>query len=278
MKAVCTTRDLPKIEESLPANSDAENPEKQIAGKLKIFPKAAKKISDAIPNPSATILSVTDGTPENDYVHIRGSHKNLGKEVPRRFLTALGGNAIAPPKNASGRLELAEQVVSRKNPLTARVAANRIWHHLFGRGIVPTVDDFGPMGIPPSNPKLLDSLAASLIEGKWSQKNLIRQIVLSKTYRQSATPHPDLSLSYLADTDPENILLHKAPVRRLQAEAIRDSMLAISGRLDPKLYGNSVPVHITSFMQGRGRPGSGHSMAPAAARSTPVSAETSFLP
>ena len=277
VKAVCTARDLPKIEETLPLNSDAQKTEKQIAGKLKDLSRAAQKISDAIPNPSATILSVTDGTPENDYVHIRGSHKNLGKEVPRRFLTALGGNAIAPPKNASGRLELAEQVVSRKNPLTARVAANRIWHHLFGRGIVPTVDDFGPMGIAPSNPKLLDSLAASLIEGKWSQKNLIRQIVLSKTYRQSATPHKDLSLSYLADTDPENILLHKAPVRRLQAEAIRDSMLAISGRLDPKLYGNSVPVYLNSFMQGRGRPKSGP-LDGAGRRSIYTSIRRNFLP
>ena len=277
VKAVCTTRDLPKIDGILSANSDAKKPEKQIAKKLKDLSKAAKKISDAIPNPSATILSVTDGTPENDYVHIRGSHKNLGKEVPRRFLTALGGDTIAPPKNASGRLELAEQVVSRKNPLTARVAANRIWHHLFGRGIVPTVDDFGPMGIVPSHPKLLDSLTASFIEGKWSRKKLIRQIVLSKTYRQSATPHSDLSLSYLADTDPENILLHKAPVRRLQAEAIRDSMLAISGRLDPKLYGNSVPVHITSFMQGRGRPGSGP-LDGAGRRSIYTSIRRNFLP
>lgn len=277
VKAVCTTRDLPNIEEILPSNLHPKPLAKQITGKLNDLAKAAKKISNSIPNPSATILSVTDGTPENDYVHIRGSHKNLGKEVPRRFLTALGGDAIAPPENASGRLELAEQVVSQKNPLTARVAANRIWHHLFGRGIVPTVDDFGPMGIAPSNPKLLDSLAASLIEGNWSQKNLIRQIVLSKTYRQSATPHTDLSLSYLADTDPENILLHKAPVRRLQAEAIRDSMLAISGRLDPKLYGNSVPVYLNSFMQGRGRPKSGP-LDGAGRRSIYTSIRRNFLP
>ena len=133
------------------------------------------------------------------------------------------------------------------------------------------------MGIVPSHPKLLDSLTASFIEGKWSRKKLIRQIVLSKTYRQSATPHSDLSLSYLADTDPENILLHKAPVRRLQAEAIRDSMLAISGRLDPKLYGNSVPVHITSFMQGRGRPGSGP-LDGAGRRSIYTSIRRNFLP
>ncbi len=277
VKAVCTDHQVPRIEDSLPPNPRAKEIADQLAGKLSGLSGEARKISEAIPNPSATILSVTEGTPENDYVHIRGSHKNLGKEVPRRFLTALGGEKISPPKNASGRLELAEQVVSRDNPLTARVAANRIWHHLFGRGIVPTVDDFGPMGIPPSHPKLLDTLAAALIEGNWSQKELIRTIVLSQTYRQSATPHPDLSPNFLADTDPENILLHKAPVRRLQAEAIRDSMLAISGRLDPKLYGNSVPVHLTSFMQGRGRPRSGP-LDGAGRRSIYTSIRRNFLP
>ncbi len=277
VKAVSTARDLPNLEEIFPPNPRAAELQNQFATHLAELSQKAKAISDAIPNPAATILSVSDGTPENGYVHIRGSHKSLGEEVPRRFLTALGGEEIAPPENSSGRLELAEQVVSRDNPLTARVAANRIWHHLFGRGIVPTVDDFGPMGIPPSNPKLLDSLAASLIENKWSQKMLIRQIVLSKTYRQSAAPHPDLDRQYLADTDPENILLHKAPVRRLQAEAIRDAMLAVSGRLDPKLYGDPVPVHLTSFMQGRGRPGSGP-LDGAGRRSIYTSIRRNFLP
>lgn len=275
--AVTNARDIPKIDQIYPSNPLAAKLQEQFAGKLTELSKKATELSNALPNPAATILSVTEGTPENDSVHIRGSHKNLGKEVPRRFLTALGGEEIPPPGDASGRLELAEQVVSKSNPLTARVAANRIWHHLFGRGIVPTVDDFGPMGIPPSHPKLLDSLAAALIESKWSQKDLIRQIVLSKTYRQSANPYPDLSPQYLADTDPENILLYKAPVRRLQAEAIRDSMLAISGRLDPKLYGNSVSVHLTSFMQGRGRPKSGP-LDGAGRRSIYTSIRRNFLP
>ena len=277
VKAVCTSRDVPKLEEIFPPNPKAAELQQKFASQLTDLSKKANEISKIIPNPAATILSVTDGTPENDFVHIRGSHKNLGKEVPRRFLTALGGEEIAPSKNSSGRLKLAEQVTSQTNPLTARVAANRIWHHLFGRGIVPTVDDFGPMGIEPSHPELLDTLAASLIESKWSRKDFIRQIVLSNTYRQSANPHPELSSQYLADTDPENILLYKAPVRRLQAEAIRDSMLAISGRLDPKLYGNSVPVHLTSFMQGRGRPKSGP-LDGAGRRSIYTSIRRNFLP
>ena len=277
IKAISTNRNVPKIEDHLPPNPSAKELENQIATQLEELSAEAKKISTAIPNPGTSILSVADGTAENDFVHIRGSHKNLGKEIPRRFLTALGGEAIPPPPQSSGRLELAEQVVARDNPLTARVAANRIWHHLFGRGIVPTVDDFGPMGIAPSHPKLLDSLAASLIEGNWSQKQLIRKIVLSQTYRQSATPHPDLSLNFLADTDPQNILLHKAPVRRLQAEAIRDAMLTISGRLDPKLYGTPIPVHVTSFMQGRGRPKSGP-LDGAGRRSIYTSIRRNFLP
>ena len=221
------------------------------------------------------------------YIHRRGSVHAPGDEVFPGVPLVLAESAEAARIPITGdyqktrshgrRLALARWITSKENPLTARVAANRIWHHLFGRGIVPTVDDFGPMGIAPSNPMLLDSLAASLIEGKWSQKKLIRQIVLSKTYRQSATPHSDLSLSYLADTDPENILLHKSPVRRLQAEAIRDSMLAISGRLDRKLFGNSVPVYITSFMQGRGRPRSGP-LDGAGRRSIYTSIRRNFLP
>lgn len=277
VKAVTTAHELPKIDEIFPPNPRAAELQNQFATQLAELSTKAKTISDALPNPGTTILSVTDGTPENGYVHIRGSHKNLGDEVPRRFLTALDGEKTTPSETSSGRLDLAEQIVSSDNPLTARVAANRIWHHLFGRGIVPTIDDFGPMGIPPSNPKLLDTLAASFIENNWSRKKLIRQIVLSKTYRQSATPHPDLSAQSLADTDPENILLHKAPVRRLQAEAIRDAMLTVSGSLDRTLYGNPIPVYLTSFMEGRGRPKSGP-LDGAGRRSIYTSIRRNFLP
>ena len=277
VKAVSTQRDRPDPASLFPPDPRARNLAEQFAQKLTPLAESARAITDRLPAPSATILCVTDGTPENDHVHIRGSHKNLGKEVPRRFLTALGGEEVAPPANSSGRLELARQVVSPDNPLTARVAANRIWHHLFGRGLVASVDDFGPMGTPPSHPKLLDTLATALIEGSWSQKKLIRRIVLSQTYRQSANPHPDLSPNLLADLDPANILLHKAPVRRLEAEAIRDAMLTISGRLDPKRFGPPVPVHLTSFMQGRGRPRSGP-LDGAGRRSIYLSIRRNFLP
>ena len=140
-----------------------------------------------------------------------------------------------------------------------RVVVNRVWHHLFGRGLVATVDDFGKMGTPPSHPELLDHLASRFSsEQNWSIKELLKSIVLSRTYRMSSIANPDNNPARLAEVDPENILLHRAPVRRLQAEAIRDAMLAISGRLDPKVGGPSVKIHLTSFMEGRGRPGGGN--------------------
>ncbi|MCB1232918.1 MAG: DUF1553 domain-containing protein, partial [Verrucomicrobiae bacterium] len=199
------------------------------------------------------VTALLEGNPENEHIHIRGSHLKLGDEVPRRNLDAFGGTP-APP-GESGRLQLARELVSEDNPLVRRVIVNRVWHHLFGRGIVATVDDFGVMGRPPSHPELLDYLASEFSETQgWSLKNLIREIVLSRTYRMSSTPHPDLDPSQVALIDPENILLHHAPIRRLQAEAVRDAILTVSGRLDPAVGGESVPVHLTSFMEGRGRP------------------------
>ena len=129
---------------------------------------------------------------------------------------------------------------------------NRIWLQFFGRGIVPTPDDFGPMGQEPSHPELLDWLATNFRENNWSVKHLIRQIVLSQTYGQSSTSHPKNTEEKIKLTDPQNILLHKMPIRRMQAEAIRDSILAFSGRLDRKLFGPSIPIYKTAFMTGRG--------------------------
>ncbi len=195
-------------------------------------------------------LAMAEGTPEGSFVHIRGSHRKLGEAVPARFITALGGEG-------GDRIALAGKIVDPENPLTARVITNRLWHHLFGRGIVVSVDDFGPMGQEPSHPELLDFLATEMIDGGWSMKRMIREIVLSQTYRQSSQPAPDLDAEKIAVTDPENILLHRMPVRRLQAEAIRDSILAVSGRLDSALYGASIPTYRTEFMTGRGGRGSG---------------------
>ena len=199
------------------------------------------------------VIALADGDAENEYVFIRGSHKLRGDEAPRRMLVAIAGEDQTPDPRRSGRLDLAEKLTSPTNQLTSRVAVNRLWHHLFGRGIVPTVDDFGKMGQLPSHPELLDWLASDFMSDKgWSTKEAIKQIVMSRTYRMSVDS--TVPEQVIATTDPENLLLHKAPVRRLTGEAIRDSLLQLSGRLDPKMFGPSVPVHLTTFMEGRGRP------------------------
>lgn len=224
------------------------------------------------------VLGMREGTAENDRLHIRGGHKNLGEELPRRFLTALGGRAM--PDDAatgSGRLELADAVVSPDNPLTARVQVNRLWHHLMGRGLVPTVDDFGVMGEAPSHPELLDWMATRFVESGWSNKQMIRSIVLSRSYRMSCVPHPDLSPNKLAEIDPTNTLLHAFRVKRLSSEAIRDAILAVSGRIDPARGGPPVDVHLTSFMEGRGRPKSGP-LDGAGRRSIYTAVRRNFLP
>ena len=138
------------------------------------------------------------------------------------------------------------------NPFITRVMVNRIWHHLFGRGIVASTDNFGKMGELPTHPELLDYLAEKFAGNGWSTKKMIRELVLSRTYQMSTVGDPKADA-----TDPENLLLHKARLRRLEGEAIRDAMLSVSGRLNEKMYGPSVPLHLTSFLDGRGRPGSG---------------------
>jgi hypothetical protein len=129
-------------------------------------------------------------------------------------------------RNGSGRLELAEWIASKENPLTARVMVNRVWLHLFGRGIVPTADNFGAAGQPPSHPELLDHLAITFMDNGWSVKKLIKQIVMSHAYRL------DSKFDKAAfEADPDNALIWRMSPRRLDAESLRDSMLAVSGQL-----------------------------------------------
>ncbi|MBL9155247.1 MAG: PSD1 domain-containing protein [Verrucomicrobiales bacterium] len=233
-------------------------------------------LSRSLPEPLYAV-AMLEGTPEDEHIHIRGSHLKLGDPVPRRNLAALGGQPA--PREASGRLELARLLATGDNPLVSRVAVNRAWHHLFERGLVPTVDDFGVMGQPPSHPDLLDWLASTYATDMgWSLKSLLREIVLSRTYRMSSAPHPALDRSRLAEIDPENVLLHRAPVRRLQAEAIRDAILAVSGRLDPVVGGPSIPIHLTAFMEGRGRPGGNGPLDGAGRRSLYTEIRRNFLP
>ena len=181
-------------------------------------------------------------------VFVRGQITQLGKTVPRRFLEAFGGKAFQT--TLSGRKELANVVASPKNPLTARVMVNRIWHHVFGRGLVTTVDNFGRLGEKPSHPELLDYLANRFIQKGWSIKETIRFLVMSRAFQQTA-----VSSISAQKRDPANVLLSHARVRRLDAEAIRDSVLAVSGQLDLSMYGPGVDVYYVGKTEGGGPKG-----------------------
>ena len=160
----------------------------------------------------------------------RGDHLKPGEAVPRGYLEVLGGHTFQTP--LSGRLELAEEIASAKNPLTARVMANRVWHWMFGRGLVPTVDNFGRLGEKVTHPELLDFLAARLVESGWSMKALIREIALTQAFQMSSE-----ASAPARESDPGNEWLSHFRVRRLEAEAIRDSLLAVSGELDGTMFG-----------------------------------------
>jgi len=248
--------------------SDGENHEELREAGARFVEEQAE-VAGKIKNESRVAMAMWDGSAENERLLIRGNHSTPGDPVPRRFLTALGGKAEehAPPargngdvhsgeggsgEGGSGRLELARQVVDPANPLTARVMANRVWHHLTGRGIVLSCDNFGVLGHEPTHPQLLDHLATRFVREGWSIKRLIKAVVLSRTYQMSSRPS-DAGQRI----DPANKLLHRMRIRRLEGEALRDAMLAVSGRLDEKMHGPPVPVHLTPFMTGRGRPGQG---------------------
>jgi hypothetical protein len=194
---------------------------------------------------------MTEGSPINECVFIRGNHKNLGEVVPRRFLEVFGGTATTPAAQGSGRLELARQLLDpAQTPIVPRVLVNRLWKHHFGEGIVRSPDDLGVLGQAPTHPELLDFLALELVNNGWSIKKMHRLMLLSSAYQMA-----NRASAAADETDPDNRLLHKMPVRRLEAEAIRDAVLAVSGGLDRTMFGPSVPPYLTPFMAGRGRPG-----------------------
>ncbi|MBI3413749.1 MAG: PSD1 domain-containing protein [Verrucomicrobia bacterium] len=207
-------------------------------------------LAASIPNP-ARAPAMADGSGLDENVFIRGNPKHIGERVPRRFLEALAGDQQGSIANGSGRLELAQRLLDPANPFPARVMVNRVWHHLFGRGLVPSVDNFGVLGQTPTHLELLDWLAGWYrSDAGWSTKKLIRLLVTSSAYRMSSRADDALA----EQKDPTDELLHRMRVRRLEGEAIRDAVLAVSGRLDQKMFGPSMPVHLTPFMDGRGRP------------------------
>jgi len=180
--------------------------------------------------PRAMVLR--DGNPQNSPVFIRGNPGRPGKPVPRQFLEVVAGPERKPFQQGSGRLELARAIVDPGNPLTARVIVNRLWQHHFGVGIVPTASDFGLRGLPPTHPELLDWLASTLIQDRWSLKRMHRRILSSHVFGQVAADTPDGRR-----IDPDNRLLWRMPRRRIDLETMRDSMLAAAGHLDLSLGG-----------------------------------------
>jgi hypothetical protein len=170
-------------------------------------------------------------------IFVRGNPSQPGDHVPRQFLRVLAGPARQPFPHGSGRLELARAITDRDNPLTARVIVNRAWMHHFGEPLVSTPSDFGTRSTPPSHPELLDFLATRLQDEGWSLKALHRLIVLSRTYQQSSFDRPDCR-----KVDPENRLIWRYPRRRLDMEAMRDTLLFVAGRLDDRMGGRAVDV------------------------------------
>lgn len=200
--------------------------------------------------PPIVVLAMDAREPAEAQVFIRGNHKAPGEPTPARFLEALGARGPEPESMRDGRLQLANAILAHDNPLTSRVLVNRLWHHLFGRGIVESVDNFGVLGRAPTHPDLLDYLATYFRENGQSIKHVIRHIVMSETYAMSS----DLSDARAELHDPANTYFHRQNVRRLEGEIIRDAILAVSGRLNKAMYGNSIPPYLSAGETSHRRP------------------------
>jgi Protein of unknown function (DUF1553)/Protein of unknown function (DUF1549)/Planctomycete cytochrome C len=205
--------------------------DKAILARIKEAQAQVRKLDSLLPPISEAQTMVTAPTPAQTHVRLKGDYRALGIAVEP------GGLAVLPPMptGAPPRLALARWLVSKDNPLTARVAVNRAWQELFGRGLVRTSEDFGTQGEKPSHPELLDWLAATFMDDGWSMKRLHKRIVMSATYRQSSAARPELT-----QRDPDNTLLARQARLRLPAELIRDNALAVSGLLNPVIGGKSV--------------------------------------
>jgi len=189
----------------------------------------AARVHGQQPLPYETLYAVADAsTIEDVSVHLKGDPSKAGDLVPRRFLSMLHGDIVPDADPTSGRLQLANWITDRSNPLTARVIVNRIWLYHFGKGLVPTPNDFGRQGKAPAHSELLDWLAQRFMESGWSIKSLHRTIMLSRTYQQAS-----ILSAAAVEQDPTNEWLSAFPRRRLDAEALRDTLLLLGGNLDP---------------------------------------------
>jgi hypothetical protein len=226
-----------------PADERDDSDRKQIASHYRPLDKQLARREKAVTDHKARPPQLPDEARAQSVAELaepRVTHINLrGDFLSPGDLVARGTLAVLPPLTARGeradRLDLARWLFDPANPLTARVAVNRYWQRLFGRGIVPTLDDFGKQGEKPSHPELLDWLASEFAAGGWSQKAIIRRIVLSATYQQSSAPRRDL-----VQRDPENVLVARQSRRRVEAEVIRDLALSAGGLLSERIGGPSV--------------------------------------
>lgn len=241
--------DKPNIAPQIFSGSPVESTNPRITDIQRELPRLTRQLEAARPDRMQALAVKDVEQPRDSPIYRRGDFQSLGEVVPRGFLSAvpISHNYETSPKS-SGRLQLAHWLTDAENPLTSRVLVNRIWHHLFGKGLVRTVDYFGVHGELPSHPELLDFLAVRLREDDgWSLKETVRRMVVSRTYRMASAHNAEA-----ARLDPENRLMWQMPRRRLTAESIRDTMLAASGELDPGRGGPSLGLDLDGNINGLG--------------------------
>lgn len=228
----------------LPKNAERWVPEEQ-RERWKELQETLHQHEKTKPTP-IKVMAPTEGEAEDLRVSVRGNYLTLGSHTRRQFLRIIDGEQPKPIETQqSGRLELAHWLTQEKHPLTARVIVNRVWRWRFGQGIVPTTDNFGRLGESPTHPELLDWLAVQLMEDGWSIKKLHKRMMLSSTYQMS-TRYDEQA----ADVDPQNRLWWRFPRKRLEAEAIRDTILFVSGSLDFRMFGSLMTLKDRSYVTG----------------------------
>ena len=226
-------RRLKELQKSEKSNPTADGKKRVAALQAEL-----EKLKKSAPPPPPMAHALAEGTPADMHINVRGNPAQPGDLAPRRFLRVLAGDDPPHFTRGSGRLELAQAVASKDNPLTARVIVNRVWAWHFGRGIVGTPSNFGQLGERPTHPELLDDLTARFIANGWSLKWLHREIMLSATYQMSADDSADGRLK-----DPDDRLLSRMRRQRLDVESWRDSLLAVSGQLDPTFGGPTIDLN-----------------------------------
>jgi Protein of unknown function (DUF1553)/Protein of unknown function (DUF1549)/Planctomycete cytochrome C len=224
------------------ASADLPEDKKEIEAKIKVLEKTKKKLDEQILERPRFLAMIPVAEPSDIPIHIRGDVHNLGKVVSRGTLQLISIDGLQSSSNRPfDRIMLSDWLVSPENPLPARVMVNRLWSWLMGNGLVRTMDNFGTTGELPSDPELLDYLAAQFVENQWSVRKLVREIVLSDAYQRSS-----VGVLENESIDPDNRYLWRGQRRRLEAETIRDTILSLSGNLDETRFGSQLPKSLKS--------------------------------